>query len=89
VQLVFAQEEDEASEDILRRNVVLLAVLEPLLLIYDFRRVRQSSQNQVPAIALQSFPGHHYAANLGTIIHIPLISRRSSPIFLISTKEGL
>ena len=55
--------------------------------MYDFRRVRQSPQNQVPAIALQSFSGHHHSANLGTIIHTPLISLRNSLILLISTKE--
>ena len=84
-------QEDEVCEDILQRNVVLitpLVVLESLLPIYDFRRVRQFPQNQVPAIALQSFPGHHHSANLGTIIYTPLISLRSSLILLISTKEG-
>ena len=94
-----AQEEDEVCEDILQRNVVLITpfgssgIPPPYIRLStrqnaSFRRVRQSPQNQVPAIALQSFPGHHHPGNLGTIIHIPLISLRSSLILLISTKEG-
>ena len=92
-------QEDEVCEDILQRNVVLITpfgssgIPPPYIRLStrqnaSFRRVRQSPQNQVPAIALQSFPGHHHSANLGTIIHIPLISLRISLILLISTKEG-
>jgi hypothetical protein len=87
-----AQEEDEVCEDILQRNAVLIIPFSssgiPPYIRLQTRRVRQSPQNQVPAIALQSFPGHHHPANRGTIIHIPLISLRSFLILLISTKEG-
>ena len=92
-------QEYEVCEDILQRNVVLITLFgssgtpPPYIRLStrqnaSFRRVRQSPQNQVPAIALQSFPGHHHSANLGTIIHTPLISLRNSLILLISTKEG-
>jgi len=82
-----AQGEYEACEDILQRIVVLITSFGSSG-IASFRRVRQPPQNQVPDIALQSFPGHHYPTNLGIIIHIPLVSLRSSLILLISTKEG-
>jgi hypothetical protein len=94
-----AQEEDGVCEDILQRNVVLITpfgssgIPPPYIRLStrqnaSKRRVRQSPQNQVLVIALQNFPGHHYPANLGIIIHTPLISLRSSLILLISTKEG-
>ena len=91
-----AQEEDKVCENILQRNVVLIISFGSsgiFSMTFDaskrvFQRVRQSSQNRIPATALQSFPGHHYPANLGTIIHIPPIPLRSSLILLISTKEG-
>jgi hypothetical protein len=72
-----AQEEDEVCKDILQRNVVLITPfgssgIPPLYLQLSMRWAINT--NQVPAVALQSFPGHHYPANLGAIIYIPLFS---------------